>query len=81
MSPFPTVAIELIPDPEMGGFTAFIPDLPAIGEGKTEEQAIADLKLAIQLYVKEFGLEEALSRIVGLSSIREVNFGELVAHG
>ncbi|HLC67127.1 MAG TPA: type II toxin-antitoxin system HicB family antitoxin [Candidatus Nanoarchaeia archaeon] len=75
----PNVAIELIPDPN-GGFTAFIPDLPAVGEGPTEEEAIADLKVAIQLYVDEFGMEEALSRIVGLSNIREVNFAELVAH-
>ena len=51
-----------------------------MGEGPTEEEAIADLKVAIQLYVDEFGMEEALSRIVGLSNIREVNFAELVAH-
>ncbi|MBI1812517.1 type II toxin-antitoxin system HicB family antitoxin [Candidatus Peregrinibacteria bacterium] len=78
---FPLVAIELIPDTDMGGFTAFIPDLPALGEGKTEEEAIADLKEGIQLYIDEFGLEEALSRVMKLSHIRGVNFGELVTHG
>lgn len=81
MAPLPTVTIQLIPDPEQGGFTAFIPDLPAIGEGSTEEAAIEDLKKAIQVYIDEFGLEEALSRIVSLVGIRKVNFGELVAQG
>lgn len=81
MSPLPNVAIELIPDLEQGGFTAFIPDLPALGEGETKEEAIVDLKKAIRLYVDEFGMEEALSRIVALADIRTVNFGELVTHG
>ena len=79
MPTLPNVAIELIPDVELGGFTAFIPNLPALGEGVTEEEAVADLKQGIQLYVDEFGLDEALSRVVSLSHIREVNFGELVA--
>ena len=79
--PLPKVAMEIIPDPDQGGFTAFIPDLPAVGEGETEEKAIADLKKGIQLYVDEFGLEEALSRVIGLSKIREINFGDLVAYG
>ena len=39
---------ELIPDPEEGGFTARVPDIPAYGEGETEEEAIADLKEALQ---------------------------------
>lgn len=81
MTTLPNVAIELIPDIEQGGFTAFIPDLPAFGEGETKEEAVADLKKAIQLYVDEFGMEEALSRVVGLPDIRTVNFGELVTHG
>lgn len=49
--------------------------------GQTEEEAIASLKQGIQLYIEEFGLEEALSRIIALSHIRNVNFGEFVAHG
>ena len=42
--------VELIPDPEMGGFTARIPDIPAYGEGETEDEAISDLKEALRLY-------------------------------
>src|SRR6185295_4453339 len=31
------LSVELIPDPELGGFTARIPDIPAYGEGETEQ--------------------------------------------
>lgn len=55
--------IELIPDPVQGGFTARLPDIPAYGEGETENEAIEDLKEAIRGYIDTFGLEDALSRI------------------
>ena len=42
------LAIEIIPDPDEGGFTARVPDIPAYGEGLTEEEAIADLKEALR---------------------------------
>jgi len=54
------IAVELIPDPEQGGFTARIPDVPAYGEGRTEDAAIADLKEALRGYIETFGLEETL---------------------
>lgn len=38
------LTIELIPDPVQGGFTARLPDIPAYGEGETENEAIEDLK-------------------------------------
>lgn len=57
------IAVELIPDPEQGGFTARIPDIPAYGEGETEEEAIADLREAVRGYVEAFGLDDALMRI------------------
>lgn len=59
-----SVAVELIPDHDEGGFTARVPDIPAYGDGATEEAAIADLKLALAVYIEAFGLEDALSRIV-----------------
>ena len=55
--------VELIPDLEEGGFTARIPDIPAYGEGETEEEAIADLKEALQTYIEAFGLEDTLARM------------------
>jgi len=55
--------VELIPDPEDGGFTARLPDIPAYGEGDTEEEAIADLQEAIREYIEAFGLADAQARI------------------
>jgi len=57
------LTVELIVDPEYGGFTARVPDIPAYGEGKTEEEAIVDMKEAIRGYIETFGLEDALARV------------------
>jgi predicted RNase H-like HicB family nuclease len=51
------VAIELIPDPEHGGFTARLPDIPAYAEGESADEAIADLREAGRGYVETFGLD------------------------
>jgi predicted RNase H-like HicB family nuclease len=56
--------IELIADPDEGGFTARLPDVPAYGEGETEEEAIADLRLALKAYIDTFGLDDAINRVV-----------------
>lgn len=58
-----TLTIELIPDPEEGGFTARVPDIPAYGEGETEDEAIADLREALRGYIEAFGLEDAKARV------------------
>lgn len=57
------LTIEILPDREQGGFTARLPDIPAYGEGETEEAAIADLKEALQGYVEAFGIDDAKSRV------------------
>ena len=57
------LAVELIPDPELGGYTARIPDIPAYGEGETTDEAIADLREALRGYIETFCLEDALSRV------------------
>ena len=57
------LTVELIPDEEQGGFTARIPDIPAYGEGETEDEAIADLQEALRGYIETFGLADALGRI------------------
>jgi predicted RNase H-like HicB family nuclease len=54
--------VELIPDPELGGFTARIPDIPAYGEGETEDEAIVDLKEALRAYIEAFGIDDAVAR-------------------
>jgi predicted RNase H-like HicB family nuclease len=58
-----SLIIELIPDSEQGGFTARLPDIPAYGEGETEEEAIGDLKEAIRGYIETFGLDDAMNRV------------------
>ena len=56
--------VELIADPDLGGFTARLPDVPAYGEGRTEREAIQDLKEALQGYAEAFGLEDLSSRVL-----------------
>ena len=66
------MAIELIPDPDQGGFTARLPDIPAYGEGRSEEEAIADLKDSLRAYIGVFGIEGALSRLNIPMSLRRL---------
>lgn len=75
--------VELISDPDEGGFTARVPDVPAYGEGDTEEEAIADLKIALRGYIKAFGIDDALARVTSSIRIRELdmNLQELVSSG
>lgn len=56
--------IELIADPELGGFTARLPDVPAYGEGETADEAIADLRAALTAYIETFGLQDAMDRML-----------------
>ena len=67
------LTVELIPDPEVGGFTARVPDIPAYGEGETEEDAIADLKDALRAYIEAFGLDETTARLNPPSSLRQLD--------
>ena len=67
------LTVELIPDLELGGFTARVPDIPAYGEGETEEGALADLKLALAAYVEAFGLDDAMARLNPPSSLRPID--------
>ena len=57
------LTVELIPDLEFGGYTARMPDIPAYGEGETEDEAIADLMTALGGYIEEFGLDDAMNRL------------------
>ena len=67
------VTVELIPDPEQGGYTARLPDIPAYGEGETEEEAIADLKEAVRGYIEAFGLDDARARL-STPAIRQLDW-------
>ena len=67
------ITVELIPDPEQGGFTARLPDIPAYGEGETEDEAITDLKEAIRGYIETFGIDDARARLSSPVTIRQVD--------
>lgn len=67
------MTVELIPDPEFGGFTARVPDIPAYGEGETEEEAIADLREALAAYGEAFGLDDTMARLNQPSSLRQLD--------
>ncbi len=67
------VTVEIIPDLEQGGFTARVPDIPAYGEGNTEEEAIADLREALRAYIEAFGIEDAAERLNPPSSLRQLD--------
>jgi len=73
------IFVELIPDLDEGGFTARIPDIPAYGEGETEEEAIDDLKEAVRGYIETFGLDDALARMQSPFTVRtlDVDLAEL----
>lgn len=67
------LTVELIPDPEQGGFTARVPDIPAYGEGATEDEAIADLREALTAYIEEFGVEDAMARLNQPTALRSLD--------
>ena len=67
------LTVELIPDPELGGFTDRVPDIPAYGEGETEEAAIADLKEGLIAYIEAFGMEAATTRLNRPSALRHLD--------
>ena len=50
-----------------------VPDIPAYGEGETENEAIDDLKEALRGYVEAFGLDDALSRLTQ-PALRTIDF-------
>jgi predicted RNase H-like HicB family nuclease len=65
--------VEIIPDEEEGGFTARVPDIPAYGEGDTEDEAMADLKEALYAYIETFGIDDALGRLNAPTALREID--------
>jgi predicted RNase H-like HicB family nuclease len=67
------LTVEMIPDLEQGGFTARVPDIPAYGEGETEEEAIADLREALRAYIEAFGIDDAVARLNPPGSLRQLD--------
>jgi hypothetical protein len=66
--------VEFIPDPELGGYTAQIPGVPAYGEGPSKSEAVADLRLAFGAYVEEFGFKNTLAKVNRAAELQEFEF-------
>ena len=52
---------------------ARVPNIPAYGEGETDEETIADLKEVLCAYVEAFGVNEATTRLNLPSSLRQLD--------
>jgi len=65
--------IAFIFDPELKMYTARVPYIPAYGEGKTKEKAVADLKEALAGYIEAFGMEDALQRLSAPISVQHLD--------
>ena len=50
---------ELIPDTHNGGYTAHCPELDVMSQGDDPDDAIANLREAIQGYIKTVGVKKA----------------------
>ena len=68
------ICVELIPDLELGGYAARVPDIPAYCEGETQDEAIADLKVALRGYIEAFGLEDAIARASSPITVRTLRW-------
>ncbi len=70
MTGFATVAFVL--DEELGVWAAYIPDVPAYGEGKSKEEALEDLKKAVALYIEEAGQEVFQSHLAPTTEYKTI---------
>ena len=66
--------IEIIPDEELGGFTALVAGIPGCGEGETEAEAIEDLEDALRLCVEVRGIEKTRSLVQHNADLRQSDF-------
>ena len=67
-------------DDETNLYSAYVPDIPGCGEGKTQDEAIADLKESLRAYIEARGIEKALSCIRPRAQVLELDLTE-VARG
>jgi predicted RNase H-like HicB family nuclease len=65
------IKIVLEPSDE-GGFTVYVPSLPGcISEGDTEEEAINNIKEAIELYLEPID-DDVLSTLTSKTVVKEI---------
>ena len=71
------VPVHLEYDEEEKRFSAYVPDIPGCGEGKTEVEAIEDLKEALRLYIEVRGIDRAMALIRPQPEVRELDLSKL----
>jgi predicted RNase H-like HicB family nuclease len=71
------VAVHSERDDEADLFSAYVPDIPGCGEGRTEAEAIADLKESLRVYIEARGIDKALSLVRPRALVRELDLTEV----
>ena len=54
-----------------GGYTAYNPETGTVSEGETIEQAVANLREAVELYLEEFPLQMSGAPVVTTFTVME----------
>ncbi|MEW6557173.1 MAG: type II toxin-antitoxin system HicB family antitoxin [Elusimicrobiota bacterium] len=52
------ISVELIPEPEEGGFTVYCPELDIYSQGDNEKDALRNIKEAAELHIEEIGIDK-----------------------
>jgi predicted RNase H-like HicB family nuclease len=71
------VPVHLEHDEAANLYTAYVPDIPGCGEGRTEAEAIADLKESLRAYIAARGIDKALSLIRPPAQVLELDLAEV----
>ena len=71
------VAVHIERDEESDLFSAYVPDIPGCGEGRSEAEAIADLKESLRAYIEARGLDKALSLVRPRAQVRELDLTQV----
>ena len=64
------VTAVLTPAPE-GGYTAYNPETQTVSQGETIEQAVGNLREAVELYLEEFPLKVTGAAVVTTFNVSE----------
>lgn len=67
-----TAIVAFVLDKELGIWTAYIPDVPAYGEGDSKEDALKDLKKAVALYIEEAGLDAFQTHLAPATEYKKI---------
>jgi len=74
------VPVHIEHDEDANVFSAYVPDIPGCGEGKTAAEAVADLKESLRAYISARGIDKAISLIRPRAQVLELDLAE-VARG